>query len=159
MNPPGVSAFDAGRVFALTMLLWTGVASSATLEFVDSEGAVLAAFPLQSGDRWCLLWNHSVGGFAVRDCFVYRPPAMMLEYSHQPDFAAGLGHIPGRGIVRGDAHDGYRIESIDAPLKNNQLLLRVGSSTVNHRVEIGEIELSLSALAANRRVVMHVVGE
>lgn len=138
-------------------LAWAGAAAAATLEFADAEGRALLACTLEPQDRWCLVWNHSVAGFAVRDCFVYRPPAMILDESHQPDFAAGLGHVPGRGELRSDADGGYRIVDIAAPVAGNELALRVGSPRVNHRVEFpGAEAVSLSERAAGERLVMRV---
>ena len=56
------------------------------------------------GAGWCVLWNHSVEGFPVTDCYENRDGQMVLVRSRQPDFAAGLGHYPGpraAGLGRG----------------------------------------------------------
>ncbi|MDX5446596.1 MAG: DUF1850 domain-containing protein [Zoogloeaceae bacterium] len=113
--------------------------------------------PLAAGQRWCLLWNHSVAGFTVRDCFAWRPPQLVLVDSHQPDFAAGLGHIEGRGVQRSDGAGGYLIENIDQPIDGNRLRLRVGSRSVDHRIELGDGLHSLSAVHAGERVELRVV--
>ncbi|MDR9468677.1 DUF1850 domain-containing protein [Marinospirillum sp.] len=89
---------------------------------------------LKEGDGWCLHWQHSVAGFRVRDCFRIRSGQLLLEASHQPDFAAGLGHIEGRGIQVSDGRGGYWIRDINSPVANNTLRLRVGSREVNHRL-------------------------
>jgi hypothetical protein len=84
---------------------------------------------------------------------------MVLDSSHQPDFAAGLGHIEGRGTLRSDGAGGYRIEDIDEPVPGNRLNLRVGSPAVDHRIEFKGMRYSLSERAANRLVVMRLVQE
>lgn len=139
--------------------LWAGGAVAAALEISDGEGAVLFACELRPHDRWCLLWNHSVAGFTVQDCFVFRPPKMVLDESVQPDFAAGLGQVQGRGEVRAGATGGYRIVGIGMPVAGNRLLLRVGSASVDHRVVVGGATVSLSEPAAGRRVVMRIADE
>jgi hypothetical protein len=136
-----------------------GATGTATVDVIDADGLPLVAFTVRAEDRWCLVWNHSVAGFPVRDCFVFRPPAMILDSSHQPDFAAGLGHIEGRGKLRSDGVGGYWIEDIDEPVPGNRLNLRVGSSTVDHRIEFKGMRYSLSERAANRLVVMRLVQE
>lgn len=148
------------RCCALWLLSWTGFAQAepVLLEVADSSGIVSQRFALQAEQRWCLLWNHSVAGFTVRDCFVWRPPQLLLTESHQPDFAAGLGHIEGRGVQRSDGAGGYVIESIDQPLAGNRLPLRVGSQSVNHRIEIDERVHSLSATHAGERIELRVVA-
>jgi hypothetical protein len=134
-------------------------AGAATVEVVDADGSSLLAFAVRADERWCLVWNHSVAGFPVRDCFVFRPPAMVLDSSHQPDFAAGLGHLEGRGTLRSDGAGGYWIEDIDEPVPGNRLNLRVGSPAVDHRIEFGGARYSLSERAANRRVVIRLVPD
>lgn len=148
------------RCCALWLLSWTGFAQAepVLLEVADSSGIVLQRFALQAEQRWCLLWNHSVAGFTVRDCFVWRPPHLVLTDSHQPDFAAGLGHIEGRGVQRSDGAGGYIIDGIDQPLVGNRLPLRVGSRAVDHRIEIDGRVHSLSAAHAGERIELRVVG-
>lgn len=101
-----------------------------------------------------MVWNHSVAGFPVRDCYALRNGAMILDKSHQPDFAAGLGHIPGRGTQRSDGSGGYWIDGIDETVPGNCYRLRVGSASVDHRIVAGDVEISLSALAAGDSVAI-----
>ena len=138
----------------LSLAFFAGVvrADIGQLVVADARGEVLFSFPLAPEERWCLLWNHSVAGFTVSDCFVYRPPSMVLERSHQPDFAAGLGHTQGRGELTSDGAGGYWIEHIDQPLAHNTLNLRVGSSAVDHRIVHRELTTSISHAIAGQRV-------
>lgn len=115
--------------------------------------------PLAEGQSWCLVWNHSVAGFPVRDCFVWQSPDLRLQSSHQPDFAAGLGHFEGRGQFRVSSQGGYLIDDIDEKLPDNRLVLRVGTLSVNHRIEIGARTISLSERAAGERVDIQVVKQ
>ncbi|WP_246472852.1 DUF1850 domain-containing protein [Pelagibacterium limicola] len=149
----------AGIVLALSSTLMLAD-EPGSLAMLDTEGKELLTFPVKDGDRWCLHWNHSVAGFLVRDCFMAVDGRMMLERSHQPDIAAGLGHIPGRGTMTSAPEGGYWIETINEFVPGNCLRLRVGSMAVNHRLIIGSHEESLSEIAARQpvRIVLRPVG-
>lgn len=69
----------------------------ASLVVTNEQGEPLFQMAMPDGARWCLQWHHSVEKFAVLDCYRNDAGVMELERSHQPDFAAGLGHIYGRG--------------------------------------------------------------
>jgi len=130
-------------------------AQASALEVRDGAGAVLASVSLPDNGRWCLVWNHSVTGEEVRDCFRAEAGGLVLERSHQIDFSsAGLGHVPGRGTVVPDPEGGQWIEGIDAVIPGGALPLRVGAMAVDHRIEAGGAVTSLSALAAGRRVTV-----
>ncbi|QTF92147.1 DUF1850 domain-containing protein [Halomonas sp. BM-2019] len=120
------------------------------------DGRLVASLPMPEGEAWCLAWNHSVAGFPVLDCYRHREGRMVLERSHQPDFAAGLGHSPGRGRPVSDGEGGYWIEGIDEPVPGNRYRLRVGSPEVNHRLLHEGRRLSLSDQAAGERVTIHL---
>jgi len=115
-------------------------------------GDVLASLPLPEGAGWCILWNHSVQGFEVEDCYENRAGRMVLVRSHLPDFAAGLDHIPGRGRQLSDGMGGYWIEDIDEPVPGDAYILRPGRPAVNHRIRTETTEISLTALAEHARV-------
>lgn len=132
------------------------MAPGGLLEVVDGGGVVLFAATLAAETRWCLVWNHSVTGIEVHDCFRQDEGRLTLARSHQPDFAAGLGHIPGRGTVVSDGAGGYWIEGIDMVLPGDALPLRVGSARVDHRLEIAGTVTSLSDLAAGERVTLRM---
>ena len=136
---------------------WAGCA---LLQVTSGEGgtqAVHASVPLAE-EPWCLAWNHSVAGFTVRDCFVVRAGQLLLVSSHQPDFAAGLGHFEGRGEFRPHPRGGYLIAGIDEPVPNNRLTLRVGAPSVAHRIEVGDhATINLSERVGQRRVTLRVV--
>lgn len=105
---------------------------------------------MPEGAGWCVLWNHSVQGFEVADCYRNAGGRMVLERSHQPDFAAGLGHIPGRGQQTSDGAGGYWIEALNEPVPGNAYVLRTGGPEVDHRLDLGGRVVSLSALAGGR---------
>ena len=128
----------------------------AWLEVTAESGRLIASLPMPEGETWCLEWNHSVAGFRVQDCYRHREGLMVLERSHQPDFAAGLGHVPGRGQQVSDGEGGYWIEGIDEPVPGNRYHLRVGSPEVNHRLLHEDRRLSLSDQAAGERVMIHL---
>lgn len=116
------------------------------------DGTELARLTVADGQGWCVLWNHSVQGFPVEDCYENRGGQMVLHRSHQPDFAAGLGHIPGRGRQVSDGMGGYWIEDIDEPVPGGAYILRPGSARVDHRLKTTDEVVSLSALAPHARV-------
>lgn len=150
----------AGLVLALIHAPAGGgaaLAGPAELRVTDADGARIVVLTLADGDRWCLLWNHSVAGFEVRDCFLARDGEMVLERSHQPDFAAGLGHVPGRGVLHSAPGGGYWIEGIDEIIPGACLPLRVGAPAVDHRLQMNDHEVSLSDLAARQRVRITLV--
>ncbi|WP_346795649.1 DUF1850 domain-containing protein [Halomonas sp. Bachu 37] len=131
------------------------------LVVTDEHGERLVALAMPPGARWCVGWNHSVKGFPVHDCYRNVAGDMVLERSHQPDFAAGLGHIYGRGEQLSDGRGGYWIEHIDEPVPGNRYVLRVGSKEVDHRLlwqEDGTSRVhSLSAEAAGQRVTLQLI--
>lgn len=126
------------------------------LDVVNRDGTVLASLSMNNDDTWCLLWNHSVAGFTVSDCFVVSHNGLLLYSSHQPDFAAGLGHLEGRGKLASDGHGGYLITDINEPVPNNALVLRAGSMAVNHRVLYKGKETSLSQMAAGQQITLRL---
>ncbi|SMC95569.1 DUF1850 domain-containing protein [Primorskyibacter flagellatus] len=118
------------------------------------DGTELARLTMPDGAGWCVLWHHSVQGFEVQDCYRNQEGRMVLERSHQPDFAAGLGHLPGRGQQISDGAGGYWIEDIGEPVPGDAYLLRPGTMAVNHRIVTSDRDVSLSALAPRARVLI-----
>ncbi|MBV0911184.1 DUF1850 domain-containing protein [Rhodobacteraceae bacterium ASV31] len=123
-----------------------------------ADGTEIARLPVPDGTGWCVLWRHSVQGFEVSDCYENRDGRMVLTRTHQPDFAAGLGHIPGRGRQVSDGHGGYFILDIDEPVPGNAYVLRPGGPAVDHRLQVGDTVVSLSAVAPRERVRLSLTG-
>jgi hypothetical protein len=134
------------------LLLSTAAAAAGTLVASVVEGPEIARFDMPEGAGWCVLWSHSVQGFAVRDCYENRGGRMVLVRSHLPDFAAGLGHIPGRGRQVSDGRGGYWILDLDEPVPGDAYILRPGGPAVDHRIAAAGRVVSLSAAAAHERV-------
>lgn len=145
----------------LWVLLPTAVSAQGAapwqLSVSDSNQTTLAEISLPEAGKWCLVWNHSVQGFTVTDCFRMEEGQLMLDSSHTPDFAAGLGYTSGRGTLTSDEDHGYRIVDMQVPIPNNHLWLRVGAISVNHRIEAGSRLVSLSRLAPDTLVEIRVV--
>lgn len=142
----------------LSLATWNAaVAGDGRVQIEHLDGTPVAAFSVRGGERWCVGWNHSVAGFPVRDCYRVRSGRMVLERSHQPDFAAGLGHLPGRGTVRPDGQGGYWIEHIDEPVPNNLYRLRVGSGKVDHRIHHPGGVIALSERLPGQAVVIRLI--
>lgn len=143
----------------LAALAAAGSAAAGPQLTVTDAGRVVMTAPLGAEGRWCLVWNHSVTGIEVRDCFRAEGATIVLETSHQPDFAAGLGPTLGRGTVVSDGAHGYRIEGIDMELPPEGLTLRVGSPRVGHRLAIAGHEIALPAALAGRRVTIRLAPD
>ena len=141
------------------LLLATPAGADALVATRTDTGAELARLDMPEGAGWCVLWNHSVQGFPVADCYENRGGRMVLTRSHQPDFAAGLGHIPGRGRQVSDGAGGYRIEAIDEPVPGDAYVLRPGGPAVDHRIAAETGTVSLSALAERERVTVALETE
>lgn len=148
-----MTLIPGGRLAALLLCLSLAPAAAGQLTVsLAQTGDRLADLPMPDGAGWCILWNHSVQGFEVEDCYQNRNGRMVLVRSHLPDFAAGLDHIPGRGRQISDGMGGYWIEDIDEPVPGNAYILRPGRPAVNHRLRTQTTELSLTALAERARV-------
>ncbi len=138
---------------------WASMAqpkAEAALVVRNTHGDTLVSIPMPEGATWCLEWNHSVTGIRVQDCYRHDAGRMVLERSHQPDFAAGLGHVPGRGRQVSDGAGGYWIEDINEPVPGNRYRLRVGSLAVDHRLLHEERRISLSERAADQAVTIQL---
>lgn len=121
-------------------------------------GEAIARFDMPDGGTWCVKWRHSVQGFEVSDCYQNRAGRMVLVWSHLPDFAAGLDHIPGRGTQVTDGQGGYYILDIDEAVPGDAYVLRPGSGDVDHRLVTDDGEVSLSAVAPRERVRIALIG-
>lgn len=119
---------------------------------VHEDGREITRLSVPEGTGWCVLWRHSVQGFDVSDCYENREGHMVLVQSHLPDFAAGLGHIPGRGRQVSDGQGGYFILDLDEPVPGDAYILRPGLGPVDHRLQVGDTIVSLSAVAPRERV-------
>lgn len=133
-----------------------GAEREVALDIRSDDGALVARV---AAPEFCLHWFHSVTGGAVADCFEIREGQLVLLRSYLHDFAAGLGHLPGRGVQVAADGGGYWIEGIDAPVPGNRLPLRVGSTKVGHRIVAKGAEIDLSAMAAGQRVFLGPVPQ
>jgi hypothetical protein len=136
----------------LLLLSRPDAALAADLVVTATDGTEIVRLQVPEGTGWCILWNHSVQGFPVTDCFENRGGRMVLTRSRQPDFAAGLGHIPGRGRQVSDGEGGYWILDIDEPVPGDALVLRPGAGAVDHRLRVGDTTVSLSQAAPRARL-------
>ncbi|MBF9030565.1 DUF1850 domain-containing protein [Rhodobacterales bacterium HKCCE3408] len=154
-----MTARTGGGLAALLLFSGLTAASAADLVATREDGTVIARLPVPEGAGWCVLWHHSVQGFEVSDCYENRDGRMVLVRSRQPDFAAGLGHIPGRGRQVSDGEGGYWILDIDEPVPGNAYVLRPGVGFVDHRLQVGDTVVSLSAAAPHERVRIELMGD
>ena len=138
----------------MVLLLLTLPVDADTLTATLEDGTEIAQLAVSEGAGWCVLWRHSVAGFEVADCYENRGGHMVLVRSHQPDFAAGLGHIAGRGRQVSDGAGGYWILDIDEPVPGDAYVLRPGGPAVDHRLRTDTQEVSLSAIAPRKRVLV-----
>lgn len=146
-------AFAGRSLIGAALFVWAvaGAAHADGVTVIGPDGALIAKI---DAPAFCLHWSHSVTGGAVADCFDTSAGLLILTRTYLHDFAAGLGHIPGRGVQRSAEGGGYWIEGIDEPVPGNALVLRVGAPRVGHRIVAGAQEVLLSALAAGQRVIL-----
>lgn len=147
----------AGGWLAILLCLLTPMNAAAggpndALVVTREDGTQIARFAVPDGSGWCVLWRHSVQGFEVSDCYENRDGHMVLVFSHLPDFAAGLDHIPGRGRQVSDGRGGYFILDLNEPVPGDAYILRPGLAPVDHRLQVGDAVVSLSAVAPRARV-------
>ena len=154
-----MKALIGGGLFALLPLFTPQTSLAADLVATREDGTEIARLPVPEGGEWCVLWRHSVQGFDVFDCYQNLGGHMVLMRSHQPDFAAGLGHIPGRGRQVTDGQGGYFILDINEPVPGDAYVLRPGSPAVDHRLQVGDTVVSLSAVAPRERVRIALTGD
>ncbi len=146
-------------LFVVLGVTLSGALAAPHLRVSKDDGTVLYDIALKPPYAWVLEWNHSVTGIKVDDYYFYDGERMILTASHTPSFDAGLGHIPGRGVVASDGDHGYWIRGINEPVPGNAYWLRVGSKAVNHRLVVGGKLYSLSAVAEHERVKLEIVGD
>jgi hypothetical protein len=142
-----------------SLLSSTGATEAGELVAAREDGTEIMRISVPEGAEWCVLWRHSVRGFDVSDCYRNRAGRMVLVRSHLPDFAAGLDHIPGRGRQVSDGQGGYWILDINEPVPGDAYVLRPGAGTVDHRLQVGDSVISLSAIAPRERVRIMLIGE
>jgi hypothetical protein len=133
-------------------------AAALALAVVGGEGDPILTVDLPPDGRWCLVWNHSVTGIEVADCFRAGPGGMVLESSHQPDFAAGLGDLPGEGRVRSDGAGGYVIEGLSRPVPEAGLALRRGGPAVAQRFLVDGRTLPLPPGPRGERLLVRLLS-
>jgi hypothetical protein len=133
-------------------------AAALALAVVGGEGDPILTVELPPDGRWCLVWNHSVTGIEVADCFRADAGGMVLESSRQPDFAAGLGDLPGEGRVRSDGAGGYVIEGLSRPVPEAGLALRRAGPAVAQRLLITGRTLPLPPGRRGERLLVHLLS-
>lgn len=77
---------------------------------------------------------------------------MVPTWSHLPDFAAGLDHVPGCGRQVSDRRGCHLLLDIDEPVPGNAFVLKPGSGAVDNRLKQGDRVVSLSSVAPGKRV-------
>lgn len=149
----------AGPLLAALLVPVATAAAADTLEVLDARGAAVIRLLVAAGDEWCLRWNHSVTGGAVADCFRLDGGRMILARSYLHDFAAGLGEVPGRGVIRAARGGGYWIDGIDEEIAGGTLRLRVGGAAVDHRLTGPGWAVRLSPLFAGQRAILRAAAD
>lgn len=146
-----------GRLFLAALCLATPAIADPVLRVELASGVILAEWALSEGDEACLTWSHSVTGGKVADCFAQKGGQLLLMRSYLHDFAAGLGEVQGRGRLISAPEGGYWIEEISEPIAANALRLRIGATSVDHRLGLGPLILNLSHHAAGQAAVLRLI--
>ncbi len=134
-----VAAFLAGGVFSRDLLVVRDVKTGQTLEIG----------PILEGETFELDFIHSVDKLPVRDLFICRNGALVLEQTRCLSFGAGLGYA-GQGELKGE--NGWNIID-DMNRQVGTLPLRVGTVAEHTIVYRGE-EFRLARYFAPQSLVL-----
>lgn len=141
----------AGAVVVATVgLLWP-VWPAVEIE-VDGDRAGL--LQLEENERFGIIFMHSVDNLPVQDWYVVRDGEIVQESTRMRQYGAGMGNHPADGTGR--AVDGWwEVGDMNRPI--GDLVLRVGGSSVDHRLRHPHGEVALSQCWPRQRVAVRAV--
>jgi hypothetical protein len=143
-----VTAALAGGALTAALLwpVWTAVS-------VEVAGERAALVPLEESERFGITFMHSVDDLPVQDWYVVRGGEIVQESTRMRQYGAGMGNHVDDGV--GHAVDGWwEVSDMNRPI--GELVLRVGSRSVDHRLRHQDGELALSRCWPRERVAIRV---
>lgn len=137
----------AAAVIALAWPLWPALS-------VTPDGAAPGYLPVSADERFGLTFEHSVDHLPIEDWYHVESGSIVQDSTRLRQFGAGMGHIDGTGTGR-DAGDWWEI--VDMNRMIGDLVVRVGSARVDHRLVHPGGVLPLSRCWAGKRVTISPV--
>jgi hypothetical protein len=122
---------------------------------LSDEGDTIGHLPLAEGERFTIAYVHSIDGLPIEEDIGVRDGHLVVEATRLRQFGAGMGHIPGEGTGHAEG-EWWVIEGIDRDI-GTELVLRVGSPAVDHRIRTPGDEVRLSPCLAARPVTVEPV--
>ncbi|MFD6953204.1 hypothetical protein A6A08_20300 [Nocardiopsis sp. TSRI0078] len=149
-RPPAAAPVLCGAVLAvvLTALL---LPVRPALRLSD-EGDTIGYLPLAEGERFTIAYVHSIDGLPIEEEIEVRDGHLVVEATRLRQFGAGMGHIPGEGTGRADG-EWWVVEGIGRDI-GTELVIRVGSPAVDHRIRTPDDEVRLSPCLVARPVAV-----
>ncbi|MBE2999181.1 DUF1850 domain-containing protein [Nocardiopsis sp. HNM0947] len=138
-------------VAAVALLLWPARPALR----VSDEGRALGHLPLAEGEALTVAYTHSIDGLPIEEDLVVEDGHLVVDATRLRQFGAGMGQIPGEGHGRADGR-WWVVEDLDRDI-GPELVLRVGSSEVDHRLRVPGTEVELSPCLAGQRVTVEPV--
>jgi hypothetical protein len=118
---------------------------------VTPDGEPARYLRVGEGEPFGLTFVHSLDHLPVEDWYRVADGRIVQDSTRLKQFGAGMGHMPGVGTGR-DAGDWWEVVGMDRDI--GELLIRVGSPQVDHRLLAGGQVLPLSQCWATQRVTV-----
>lgn len=140
------ATITAALFVALVWPVWPAIAVE-----VDGHPNAGGSLALDSDEQFAITFIHSLDLLPVQDWYVVREGEIVQDSARLISFGAGMGHIHGQGTGHADGR-WWEIRDLDRPI--GDLVLRVGRSSVDHRLRYPGGELALSACWPRERVTI-----
>lgn len=147
----GTVAASVLAVAALTALFWP----ARTALRVSDEDRPLGHLPLAEGETLTVAYTHSIDGLPIEEDLLVEDGRLVVDATRLRQFGAGMGQIPGEGTGRADGR-WWVVEGLDRDI-GTEMVLRVGSAEVDHRLRVPGTEVALSPCLAGHPVTVEPV--
>jgi hypothetical protein len=154
MDPSTVVRRRAGAALAavLAAVLAAGALPLWPALRLSADDERLGYLPLAEGEQFTLSYIHSIDHLPIEENLEVRDGELVADSTRLRQFGAGMGHIPGEGTGRADG-EWWVIEDMNRPI-GPEVVIRVGTAAVDHRLRTPDAEVRLSPCLTSRRVVV-----
>ncbi|NED99704.1 DUF1850 domain-containing protein [Phytoactinopolyspora halotolerans] len=121
---------------------------------IAPDGGTAGYVRLDDGEAFGLTFVHSVDHLPIQDWYHVEDGRIVQDSTRLVQFGAGMGHMPGVGTGH-DAGDWWEIRGLEREI--GDLVLRVGSAAVDHRLQVGDTHVALSRCWERQRVTVRPV--
>lgn len=144
-TPRACGALAAAALGALLLPVWPVLR-------VSDEGSTIGYLPLAEGERFTVSYVHSIDRLPIEEDIERRDGRLVADTTRVRQFGAGMGQVPGEGAGRADG-EWWVVEDMGRDL-GTELVIRVGSPAVDHRLRAAGAEVRLSPCLAAHRVAL-----